>query len=710
MSDTIRELMGRVNEIFRTGGVLSQKLQCFESRPFQLKMAETIMKTLLQDKTAVIEAGTGTGKTFAYLVPSILYSLVVNRPVIICTLTINLQEQIVYKDIPLIKDILEEPFQFSLVKGWSNYLCRRRFFQLEQSQHTLTEKEYKFFAQLVDWQPRSKGGDKSEITFAFNDRIWDQVCCDSSVCPNRNCTFYNICYFFEARNKVKSSNIIITNYAFLFSYLSSENPENTSQTNQWLPPLSSFVFDEAHHIEETAIDFLGEEVSTTDMNKILQILYNKKAKTEEGGVLPYLRNYKNLPAHTELQVKEILDSHLIPRVETLREVFNIFFSHLIDLTSENQKMGKIRIDLDWLNTLPPYIEESRKHLVKIINEYIKSLRELYMLLISHYSEDLLIDLSGATNRLQELNESLAKLWLMEDSNCVYSFEFNKHSTYDFAKIKSYPLNLADILYKKLFQPASSCILTSATLAVNRSFKYLNDRLGLFRFKKEGLLTEEIYDSPFDFEKQAVIAIPKDMPVFDEQAFLHICAPHIFSLIQMNQGRTFILFTSYKMLNEFGAILKEKLGDEYNILLHGDAQRHILLNNFKTQPNSVLLGTDSFWEGVDVPGRALECVIIMKLPFRVPSDPITKAITEQMEKEGKNAFIHYHVPHAIIKFKQGFGRLIRNKKDRGMIVIMDKRILEKNYGVSFLKSLPKMKIITGNFAPLIDQLKKWIAQF
>lgn len=701
----IRELHGKILEILNDGGELSKKLPSFEYRQVQKEMAETVFQSYLEECVALIEAGTGTGKTMAYLTPSVFLSRAYGEPVVISTRTINLQEQIMHKDIPLLQKAMEDQFTAVLVKGWSNYLCIRRYHQLKTSDWELSPVEFEFFIKLSEWANNTQGGDKTEIPFEIVESVWDRVNCDPSACLFRKCPHFKRCYFFEVRERMKTANILVTNHALLFSHISMKKDEPDSEAGVF-PDFKRLIIDEAHHIEEVATDFLGDEITSTDFNKKLTALFNKRGKDDETGILPRIRKNKFSPG-IQKKANNIMDAYLIPRITGLKESANTFFDDIIDANSKEHNSDKLRMTPQWQKALPPYVDESFRIFTDAIYEYTKQLEKLREAISPESPDDFSLELGSSILGLQVYLSSLNRLWAMEEEDFVYSLEFFRKPSYDFVKLKSYPLVVSEILFNDLFRTMKTTILTSATLTINKNFVYIKQQLGLDKYEKDFVLSR-IYDSPFDFHKQSILAIPTDMPDYKHENFIPMVVPHLYKLIKIMEGRTFILFTSYDMLRKCGELLKEKLADEgYTILTQGDTSRHIILEQFKSLEKTVLLGTDSFWEGVDVPGRDLECVILMKLPFRVPTDPIIKARSEHLEKEGKNSFYNYSVPQAIIKFKQGFGRLIRNRKDKGVILTLDKRIVEKNYGRAFLKSLPGPRILKGSFAGVVEYIDEWM---
>ena len=708
MATDIRDLHGKILSVLGKDGDLSKKLPSFEYRQVQTDMAETVFQSYMEECIALIEAGTGTGKTLAYLTPSVFLSQAYKEPVIVSTKTINLQEQIMKKDIPLLQKTVDEQFTAVLVKGWSNYLCHRKYRSLKNSDWELTPKEFEFLMKLSEWADKTETGDKTDIPIEVMESVWEKVNADPSACLFRRCPWFKKCFFFNIREVMKTANILVTNHALLFSHIAMQRNNPGEEGGGIFPKFERLIIDEAHHIEEVATDFMGDEITSTQFHKILVSLFNKKGKQDETGLLPRIRRYKFSSA-VQRAANNIIDSYCIPRITALKEISTLFFHDLIQEASGESDSDKIRITPSWKKDLPPYIEESFERFTDAILEYSKQLEKLREAISPESPDDFSVDLGSSILRIKEYLKALCRIWSMDEENYVYSMDYYQRASYDFIRLKSYPLVVADIMHDELFTPLKTTVLTSATLAVNRNFKYIKTQLGLEKFDKDFVLTK-IYDSPFDFKSQSIMALPTDIPDYKNDKFIPLAIPHIADLIKVMDGRTFILFTSYRMLDMCGEKLQELLEDDgFNILMQGETSRHVLLEQFKKTEKSVLLGTDSFWEGVDVPGRNLECVILMKLPFRVPTDPIIKARSEHLEKQGKNSFYHYSVPQAIIKFKQGFGRLIRNRNDRGVIAALDRRILEKRYGRAFLKSLPGPRILKGSFADITLYIDKWMKE-
>ncbi len=704
MPSNIRELWGRISTIFEPGGSLSQALSTFESRPGQKEMSHMVFQAMMQECFCMVEAGTGTGKTLAYLIPGVFISMALDEPVVIATKTINLQEQILKSDLPLLKKATGENFSAVLVKGWSNYLCLRRFKKLELSQELFDSRQLKSIQNLADWNRTTITGDRSDADFFIDESVWDKIRAEPTACNYNRCPHYDDCYFFIQRRKIQKANLLITNHAFLFAQVAQRRNNPGAEGWSVLPRFSRLVLDEAHHVEDVATSFLGDDASSGEFHRILQSLMRHPAPGQEAGLLPRVRNAPFSPG-IESRIRTLLDGGLIPAIRPLQESFNSFLYGVAQLPSLVEDRDRVLFTPSLRREFMDTAREEMENFTGKLNSFKAQLEHLHSEGVRE-DPDLGVEISSTAGRIEAFRDSLLRVIHGDDEKMIYSLEYNRTKPPVSARFRSYPLSVGEILYEELFSRIKSVTFTSATLAVNRSFSYLKGRLGLKSMDRDVIISGVI-DSPFDFRRQALLAVPGDMPEINSDSFLPMGVPHLCRLIREMEGRTFLLFTSYRMLDQCAGMLRERLEEEgFNLMIQGEYPRHVLLEQFKEREKSVLLGTDSFWEGVDVPGRNLECVVLMKLPFKVPSDPVIRARVELMEKQGQNPFLSYQVPQAVIQFKQGFGRLIRNRADRGVIVVMDNRIITRNYGRTFIRSLPPCTVLKGSFAGIVSAVEKW----
>lgn len=712
-------------KLFQPEGRFYQLLPGYELRPQQLEMVKTVAEAFNHEKISLIEAGTGTGKSFAYLLPAILYALLNKERVVISTHTINLQEQLIHKDIPQIKKILGTDFKAVLVKGMGNYLCRRKLkdSEVEISLGTLQEKEQ--LLHIAGWAEKTLVGSLSELPFSPKRDVWEKVNAEGDTCSYRKCPYFKECGLMIARQEAEEAQVLVVNHHLLFVDIArrQEDPEKGI-----LPSYHHVIVDEAHHLEDIATHFFSKQISRIELLKTMARLASEKSG-ESGGRLGVLKKLasdfqkKNPSVEIErfLQRFTLELPHARKEVLTkLAEAFDLLteFSHRLSMTAEEIQPGerKIRIrphhlqDAYWEQN----IREAVRSFVSASKEFIRHVRALEQE-VRHLENEkffervqgVLMELTAYAERLE--SGSITLEYFVEtalDETHVRWIESRLVTTLENLQLVDASLSIAEPLVQAFFKPLKTIVLCSATLTTQSNFSFIRERLGLNYEEVGKRVQESIFDSPFNYKDQALVVIPKDMPLPHERHFLEEACNRILEAVQASRGNAFVLFTSYTMLKECYKRLEEPLKNlRFFLFKQGDQQRQSLLSAFKSTDRSVLFGTDSFWEGVDVIGEALRSVILVKLPFRVPTEPLTEARTEELLSKGKDPFIDYSLPIAIVKFKQGVGRLIRHHQDRGVIVILDPRIIKKGYGASFLKSLPSCRqIITEgkDFSKCMEQ--------
>lgn len=643
-------------------GILAQNIPYYEYRKEQLAMSQLIGHCLLNSKHAVIEAGTGIGKSFAYLIPAIQYSLQKNKKIVISTKTINLQEQILKKDIPLLKKTLAQEFQIVLAKGRNNYLCLKKLEQYSQLNLVNTQEQNdlnKLHLQSI----QAKQGDKEE--FSCSSELWEKICCDSDSCLKKSCPKIEKCFFYQAKKKQETADILLVNHALFFADLAIRRNNNNETNSGILSDYDSIIFDEAHHLENIATQFLGIKLNYFDFKYLIdQINLQINSRSPLGQIIGI--NNKIFEKF-QLFLREFNEKAL--------KFFQQAYDYLADETTYRLKTGENF-----------FLEDSLSAYLTTVIQEIDMIKDSYPL-----SDEYLTSLANLTCKANLIKNSL-KFFLEQSSKEEYVYWIEKNMAKD-SKLKNVilsaaPISIAKTLAEILFKQNSSVILTSATLAVNDDFKYFTERIGL----KERCYQPLQLKAPFDYQSQALLYLPSEAPDPRSKQFNGYLIKTIKQLVEISQGRAFILFTSYKAMNYiYQHLQKDFAAKGFQTFIQGEKRRDLLLQEFKNNLNSVLFGTDSFWEGVDVQGEALSCVIIVKLPFVVPNHPVIQARCEYLEKIKKNPFIEYSLPQAVLKLKQGFGRLIRSKTDQGIVAILDKRITQAFYGKQFLESLPPAKI-------------------
>jgi len=613
-------------------------------------MSEAISEAIKLNKHLVVEAGTGVGKSLAYLIPFIIYTAGNNKKVIISTYTKTLQNQLCLKDLPFLKRSLGIKFNYALCLGSENYLCLRRMNSKNIYDLFNSDAQFNEMAKILDWSSKTKSGIKSNLDFIPKSGVWNNVCREPDLCLGKKCSFKDDCFYKRAKNMERKSHILVTNHSLFFT--------NLASGGQVLPNFHAVVFDEAQTLEKIATSYLGIELSNSKIKYLFDSIYNPKTNK---GLLIKFRNLRNI--RTIKNIKEYLTES--------EQAFRNFFQEISQMFGTENDSKRIRTKSIVFN----YLEEPLKHLADSLSElldYVKD--EEDEVLIKSYSK-----------RCVDISKAMSFILNQTKDDYVYWIEISKRKRAIKYSLFAAPIEIAEELDKQLFSKIKPIILTSATLSTNNDFEFIKKRLGI----KD--CDELLLGSPFNYGKNVLLYLPKKIedPNQKFEIFQGQVLEHIKKIVDIMRGRIFVLFTSYKMLNVIfnDLILSYK---DINLLRQGDKPRYELLANFKENKNSVLLGTTTFWQGIDVPGKSLECVIITKLPFSVPDDPVTEAKMELIESRNENSFIEYQMPQAIMMFKQGCGRLIRTKSDRGIVGILDPRIKTRYYGRSFINALPKCR--------------------
>jgi len=708
-----------VAHFFESDGALSREFGSFESRQQQVEMAHAIARAFNEEKFLVVEAGTGTGKSLAYLLPAIKWATQNYGPrgrVIISTNTKNLQEQLFFKDLPILHSILKEKFKAVLLKGKGNYLCLDKWSTvLNDMKYRLSEDERVKILPLYLWVQKTQTGDISENNGFHVERnvgLWSKLIAENNYCPGRSCKFYDKCFLMRARNNARDAHIVLVNHSLLFSDLAAEQAVLSDYVN--------VIFDEAHNIEKTATEYLGTEVSVWQFRDFYQKLYKKDGM--ETGVLIQLKKRVQLgnlkPDHSKSILKMI--DRLIPLVLECWKMTQAFFMELSgrlkELLPDQESPYSVRFrytkEEAIFKSLETYYQELKLSFKKLQNElndlieFTKGIPENSF----EYQPQILQDLNAQFAQADLLINNLEFLLAAEWDNFVYWFELPTRSDSFDCRLYAAPLDVASILHERLYKKLRTAIFTSATLAVNRSFQYFMARVGISFLPVERVETL-LLDSPFNYHEQVLLSIPTFFPDPRQPEYQSSVKEFLEKLATTLPRGTLVLFTSYSMLNNIYRGVKLTF-DAANVPLLGqgiDGSRHSIINRFKEIKTSFLFGTDSFWEGIDVPGEALEILLITRLPFDVPSDPVIQAKAELIRKQGGNPFMDFTIPEAVIRFRQGFGRLIRSKTDYGAIIILDTRVVKKLYGRIFLQSLPLNARLFQEEEELWTAFRKWFGE-
>lgn len=713
-------------QAFKPASRLAQVLPHFEVRPQQTEMMDAAARAFNTDGIAVIEAPTGVGKTLAYLLPSVLWAIRNRERVVISTKTINLQEQIILKDAPALARCLDEKFTCVLVKGRSNYLCRRKLQQVWSEAALFNDAGTgPMLNAIMDWAETTQDGSLSDLPFVPARDLWERLCSEPDTCHASQCPNPSKCFVGRARREVAKADLLVVNHSMLFSDMAIKKELGAFTAMGVLPAYQRLVFDEAHHIEDSATEYFGVE---TTRNGALATLgfFMRMDGPHERGLLPYIRAKlaklgRRVDAESITTINDVLDNQLQPAIAAAREAVITAFGALRSLAAE--RCGKIGRDIKWRLT-PELLRDSalrELHAVYVLpatEEILACVRLTNVLLAPLQAIEAAPDeteppLQTELTQLQAYRDRLARVAAVMaevtseecPGNTVRWIEIDARNE-AIVRLARCPLEVAESLSEWVYANLKTVIMTSATLSVQQRFDYLFTRIGL------DLVTDRNFEavalnSPFDFKTQALLCLPSDIVPPDHPAFMDEAADHVREILAITRGHAFVLFTSFYALDYTFKRLEEDLRRMgIAALKQGAATRTQLLDRFRDDISSVLFATDSFWEGVDVAGDALQCVILHKLPFRVPTEPILEARAEAIDSQGGNSFMAYTVPQAVIKFRQGFGRLIRRASDRGAILVLDRRIVTKYYGKVFLNSLPGVRVVKGPRAGVYAALKRF----
>lgn len=700
-----------IDSIFGKEGVFAGNFPAYEHREGQIEMAYEVLNAFQNDEFLVVEAGTGVGKSLAYLIPALMISKELGVKIIISTNTKNLQEQLFYKDLPLVQDSVSIPFKATLLKGRGNYVCERRW--QESVSHMLrrfSPFEARVFLYLLVWHYFTLSGDISENTSFSSKRhagVWKSLVADGLFCYGKRCEYYNRCFLMSIRRKAEQSNLVIINHYLLLADLQAENSV--------LGKYEYLIVDEAHNLPHIAPSELGISLSFADFNRYFSQLFAVKTKYQSG----MLADLKAALVKSELPKDRVIKIHseidkACGNIQTVSSELQNFFMMVSKYVQEHGSYKKYRIRNDSTNFLQEHIGGINQKLASIsadLNKLHGILKEIdesaiprYEIFTEHFAEAI-----ESIDRYYEILETLSLPDYLNYAFWVNGGTSDKYSQYPDSIINYAPLNIEEILYDKLYSRLSSLVMTSATLAIRGAFKYFTSRMGLDAMREERAVQECIVKSSFSYKDQALVIVASFLPTRADKRFIFQSSEMIDKAVDYSQLGTMVLFTSYNDLNT----VYDNLGQswyEKNISTYVQGKgtsRSEMLNEFRKKKNAVLLGTNSFWEGVDIPGESLSILVLFKLPFMVPSEPIVEAYLEKLQAENKNPFMNYMLPNALLRYKQGFGRLIRTNTDKGIVLVLDSRISTKEYGRYFIETIPAETVIAKTPEEVIDKIGHWL---
>jgi ATP-dependent DNA helicase DinG len=724
--------------VLSPGGALSERHPGFEDRPGQRDMLREVAERFNQGGIAIVEAGTGTGKSLAYLLPAARWAQENGGRTVISTNTINLQEQLVGKDLPLVRDLLGD-VRWTLVKGRGNYVSIRRAQLAVRGQRSLFEDDRsEELASLLEWIQSTQDGSLSDLPFSPSDDMWEEVRSDPDMCLRAKCPHFQQCFYQKARRRAASAELLVVNHHLLFTDLSVRRATQNYRDAAVLPAYQRVILDEAHNLEDAATAHLGVEVTRRGLYRalsrldrkgrgILSAVHDEVRDAETGPDLRVRMENQVRPAHARaLASVDALLEHLEPLAGFGAGTVAALDAAGLARAAGAPTRGAVRLGPSGIGEPAddPAIDEALARAVATLGELEREVAELRARLeldgaLAERLQGRILDLRSIERRLASAVQALRLVLAPGEDAAAWVrwLDCRGRGRQSNLVLAAAPIELGGVLRDSLFTRVESAVLTSATLSTRKRFDFLRGRLGLDRegvgdTEEEVEITERILPSPFDFATQTLLGVPTDLPPAEaaEPAFHSATADVVQGLAEVSGGGIFVLFTSHAALRRVAELMRAAGADRrWPLYVHGEGDRSRLLERFVDARDGILLGTASFWEGVDVPGDPLRGLVIQKLPFRVPTEPVTAARMEAIEARGGDAFQSFMLPHAALRLKQGFGRLIRSRADRGAVLVLDDRLVTRKYGRYLRDSIPETPLVKGPWIEVLSRLKGFYGQ-
>jgi ATP-dependent DNA helicase DinG len=706
-----------ISGVLEEGGKLSNLIHGYEPRKSQIRLTRDVTSAFNQGGVLAAEAGTGVGKSFAYLVPAFAWAIKNEERVVVSTATINLQKQLVDKDIPVVQRLFKKSTKAALVKGRGNYLCRARLREALDEEglfagaeaSTPGDADANPLHRIAAWANTTATGDRTDLSFYPEERLWSRVCSESDACMGLRCPDRESCFVLRARREAADAQVIVANHHILFADLAARMNGMGYENTAVLPPFRALVLDEAHAIEPSATDFFSFELTRFAVNKRLSRL-SRRSGNRSFGLVQRLLGLRGFPADALAKLPDAI-------IETRRAMDDLDAkaARLFEAQPQPGQPGRKPDRSFRLTEATPAVRDFLLVPMAALERRLIDCAQILSDALDEAPDGLsqeqaIYEARLSLRRLGETASFCAKFRLFAETDSpdtVFWMEKCKTSQGDaFIRYTGTPLDIAGMMEEAVFSKFRAVICTSATLSVGESFDFWKARVGLA--STSAAVETAVYPSPFPFRTNALLSVDTDAPGPESPAYGAYVNAAVPRLLEASGGHALVLFTSYEAMRSAYDVAKPKMAElGITMLRQGDEERSKLLDTFKADISSVLFATDSFWEGVDAPGETLQLVVICKLPFHVPTDPVRLARSEAIEKKGGNAFMEISLPEAVIRLKQGFGRLIRHSEDRGAVVILDSRIVTKYYGQLFIQSLPECRLVAGGLETITKEISRFL---